>query len=231
MAIKHYQHILFDLDRTLWDFETNVKEAFQDIRKKYGLEPLVDNETFVNTYRKHNERLWSDFRQGKIAKDRLRTDRFLLTLKDLGIHDEDLAERIGQDYLDIAPRKTKLLSGTKELLDYLSPQYNLHILTNGFRYPQQQKLARAHLENYFYNLITSESMNAQKPALAFFEYALKRIGVSPKHALMVGDDLKVDILGARQAGIDQVYLNPNHSPHNEVVTYEIHSLYQLIEIL
>jgi len=41
---------------------------------------------------------------------------------------------------------------------------------------------------------------------------------------MIGDELEVDIIGARNFGIDQVYFNPKCIPHSEKVTYEIANL-------
>ena len=48
---------------------------------------------------------------------------------------------------------------------------------------------------------------------------------------MVGDDLEVDILGAKKFGIDQVFLNRDRIIHKESVTYEIKFLNELIQIL
>lgn len=45
---------------------------------------------------------------------------------------------------------------------------------------------------------------AGKPAPAFFEAALKALGMKPHEALMIGDDLESDIGGALQAGIPGV---------------------------
>ena len=47
---------------------------------------------------------------------------------------------------------------------------------------------------------------------------------------VAGDDLEVDILGCQNFGIDGVFFNPQKTPHNENVTYEISSLKQLMEI-
>jgi len=48
---------------------------------------------------------------------------------------------------------------------------------------------------------------------------------------MIGDELETDISGARESGIDQVYLNSKQIPHDEKVTYEIRSLAELKGIL
>ena len=47
---------------------------------------------------------------------------------------------------------------------------------------------------------------------------------------MIGDTPEVDILGAREAGIDQVYVN--HTGNNEPVdaTFTVYSLKELMEI-
>jgi putative hydrolase of the HAD superfamily len=48
---------------------------------------------------------------------------------------------------------------------------------------------------------------------------------------MIGDDLDVDILGARNFGIDQAFLNRDGITHNDPVTYEFTSLQALEDIL
>ena len=48
---------------------------------------------------------------------------------------------------------------------------------------------------------------------------------------MIGDDLEVDIQGARNFGIDQAFLNRDGVTHNDPVTYEFTSLLTLQDIL
>ena len=40
-----------------------------------------------------------------------------------------------------------------------------------------------------------------KPAHAFFQAAVKRLGVAAEDVLMIGDDVRVDVGGAQQAGL------------------------------
>jgi putative hydrolase of the HAD superfamily len=60
-----------------------------------------------------------------------------------------------------------------------------------------------------------------------FLYALAKTNCSPEQAIMIGDDLQADILGAKNAGIDQVYFNPNKISHDLNVTFEIFRLEEL----
>ncbi len=48
---------------------------------------------------------------------------------------------------------------------------------------------------------------------------------------MVGDDMEADMMGAREAGIDQVFFNPLGIKHEIRVTYEIQSIEELRKII
>jgi putative hydrolase of the HAD superfamily len=48
---------------------------------------------------------------------------------------------------------------------------------------------------------------------------------------MIGDNLEADIIGAQNAGIDQVFFNPEKRPHPLKVTFEISCLSELRQIL
>lgn len=64
-----------------------------------------------------------------------------------------------------------------------------------------------------------------------FQFALK-YGNSPSHqAIMIGDDLEADILGAKGCGIDQIYFNPEKIPHGHKITFEVYEMDQIKTIL
>jgi putative hydrolase of the HAD superfamily len=229
--MSKYKHIFFDLDRTLWDFDANAIAAFEELHHKYQLAPFCDIQSFARIYRKHNERLWTEFRRGNISKERLRYKRFILVLNELGIMDDAKAQSMSSDYLEITPQKTALEPNTIEVLEYLYPKYGLHIITNGFEHTQQLKIQNTGLDKYFDEVITAETIAISKPQVKIFDYALRKTGINGKQALMIGDDLEVDIIGARKAGIDQVYYNPQKKQHKEVISYEITDLKELMNLL
>ena len=57
------------------------------------------------------------------------------------------------------------------------------------------------------------------------------VGAKPKNTIMIGDDLPVDIIGAKKIGIHQIYFNPNKKEHTEKIDFEISSLLEIKEIL
>jgi putative hydrolase of the HAD superfamily len=230
--LKHYKHIFFDLDRTIWDFDRNSAETIEELFYRYGLDRSIKKtQDFIDVFHQVNLELWDLYRKAEMTKETLRTKRFRLSLDRFGIVDEELAEKIGRDYLDISPTKTLLVPHAREILDYLQSRYNLHILTNGFLTTQQIKLKNCRLEPYFQSLTTSEVVGHNKPRPEIFHQALSAVHARKKESLMIGDDLNVDILGARRFGIDQVFLNRDKIVHNDPVTYEIKSLLVLKDIL
>jgi len=233
MNNKKYKHIFFDLDMTLWDFETNAREAYEEIYQKYELQTrgIKNIEEFISNYFVHNDRLWDLYRKGEIEKEILRSLRFELTLQDFGIDDKQLSEDIGMDYVTISPQKTNLFPNAYKILDYLYPKYPMSIITNGFEEVQFTKLKNSKLDKYFNIVITSEAAGCKKPEPGIFEFALKKAGAKPEESLMIGDDPEVDVKGAENAGIDGIFFNPKKLNLNGSVKYQIADLIELKSIL
>jgi len=231
MAQK-YLHIFFDLDRTLWDFDSNSSECLSELISKYDLDRMMDNASlFIEAYHRNNLKLWELYRKGQMTKEVLRTLRFRISLEEFGIQDEVLARKIGEEYLRISPQKTILIPHTMEILDYLKSKYRLHIITNGFQETQEKKLRNCRMDNYFTSMTTSETVGHNKPRTEIFHHAISSVHARKVNSLMIGDDLEVDIAGARNYGIDQVFLNRDEIQHTDPVTFEIDSLLELKEIL
>ena len=236
-SIQHselkYKHIFFDLDRTLWDFDAAAEVAFERIYDKYDLKSLgiPSAHEFHEVYHPLNERLWELYREDKITKADLNRTRFLKPLEHYGIHDIELADHLSEDYVYWSPRIVRLVPGTMELLDYLKPKYHLHLITNGFQEVQHTKLSGSGLEPYFETLTVSEEVGVKKPNPEIFFYALRKAQATAEESLVIGDEMAVDIDGARAAGIDQVFFNPSGIEVEGERTFEVKRLVELIGIL
>ena len=79
-----YRHLFFDLDHTLWDFETNSKQTLADLYTINALQErnIPDFELFFERYSFHNHRLWDRYTKGFIKQDELRWKRMWLALLD-----------------------------------------------------------------------------------------------------------------------------------------------------
>ncbi|MBN2777200.1 MAG: YjjG family noncanonical pyrimidine nucleotidase [Bacteroidales bacterium] len=226
-----YEHIFFDLDRTLWDFEANSIETFKELFVKYGLEKCCIFEDFHKIYREINEQLWKDYRENRISKEKLSWQRFYQTNNHFGLKSEDIAKKMSQDYIEISPTKTLMMPNSIAILDYLSRKYTLHIVTNGFKEVQYRKINNCGIENYFETVFTSEEVGCNKPNPAFFEFVLKTTGANPKTSMVIGDDEAVDIQAAIEANLASIWFNPNMQKAVSNPSYIIKDLLEIKNIL
>lgn len=231
--MKAYQHIFFDLDHTLWDFERASEETIIELVDKYQLHihASVPHFEFVKAFRKVNQELWEKYNEGEISKDKIRKNRFKLIFKLMDISADLLPSTISEEYLMLCPCKPHLLEGAQEILEYLSQKYSLHILTNGFDDVQGLKLKHSGIQHFFNCIITSESTGKTKPNIEIFNYALSVSSANHANSLMIGDNLNTDIEGAFRAGIDSVFYNPLGIKKSHKATLEIKSLNEIKALL
>ena len=154
-----------------------------------------------------------------------------LSLLDFKIADDELAQELSVRFLDLLPTRTILFPYTKDILQYLTDKgYVLHLITNGFEKTQHNKLMYAGLKSFFKEVITSERSGSLKPNKEIFEFALQRCGAKEKESIMIGDSIEVDIVGAMNAGLDQVYVNHLGIEPEIRPTYTVTSLKELENI-
>ena len=236
--MKHYQVLFIDLDNTLYDFTGNSREAYRAVYSLLDYDRWFDSfEHYYSIYEEYNLQLWALYAEGKITKDKLNAERYAHPLRVMGVHD---AEFVGARFWDEAmkrlPLGSRLMPHAREVLEYLRPRYRMYILSNGFTELQSRKMHSAGIEGYFDGIILSEDIGVNKPNPEIFYHALQVAGVGASEALMIGDNLEVDIAGASRVGIDQVYYDIAASGGNAVSlqpspTYVVTSLLDLKGIL
>ncbi len=196
--------VFFDLDHTLWDFEENSKLAFDKLIKINNLN--ISTTDFLNVYEPINKKYWDDYSQGIKTKNEVKYGRLTDTFSILNIEvNKEFIENFASDYLDFLKDESVLMEGAIEILEYLRPKYKLHILTNGFIEIQNKKIENSNLTKYFTKIISSEEIGKQKPHPDVFKYAIEKAGTYSHKSIMIGDNFKSDILGARNVGMKAIY--------------------------
>jgi putative hydrolase of the HAD superfamily len=231
--MKKYKHIFFDFDNTLWDFTHNSKESLNDVFIKYELSNYFsDFNDFFEKYEKTNLKLWEDYRKGKISKETLSIRRFSIILDEVKYPDFTLAQKLNSDYLTLTTTKTKIIDYAFNVLNYLKNKYLIHIITDGFFEVQIVKLKTSKLSPFISNVITAEEVGFLKPSIELFEEALESVKAKKEESIMIGDSYESDILGAHNAGIDQIFLNPDNRTDLKIKpTYTISNLNEIMDIL
>lgn len=206
---KKYTHLFFDLDNTIWDFDSNSFDALKAALNKIGLlDKIGCYDDYYKIFDSVNERFWALYREEKTSKRILRVQRFEESFEQHGTPLPGMGEMVNEAYLAEMPLLIKLVDGARELLDYLHGKYEMAIITNGFRDVQIKKINQSGLHKYFKKLFISEEIGAQKPRKEIFEHAIKSMNARKMSSLMIGDSWEADIEGAKRFGIDQIYFSP-----------------------
>ncbi|EKT4551140.1 YjjG family noncanonical pyrimidine nucleotidase [Flavobacterium psychrophilum] len=207
--MKHsIKHIFFDLDHTLWDFDKNSELAFGLILSNYF--PDIKIEDFVAIYAPINQACWKLYQKDKITHQELRYKRLKDTFDVLNqkISDKQI-DLISDEYIEFLPDFNHLFDNAIEVLNFLSENYRLHIITNGFAQVQDKKLNNSNISHYFQTITNSELAGAKKPNPIIFEHALKVSNAQKHESIMIGDCLDADVKGALDFGIEAIFFNPN----------------------
>ncbi len=103
----------------------------------------------------------------------------------------------------------ELLPGVVEALDQLSERLVCCVATNARVSGAALvgvALSMAGVRHHFKHIFASRDMGVAKPAPGFFENVLQTVGVAPHECVMVGDDYRIDIVGASNAGMHTIWL-------------------------
>ncbi len=217
--------IFFDLDHTLWDFDRNSELAFDRIFRENH--PQIDTKQFVEIYAPINQACWKLYQVDKISHDELRYKRLKDSFDALNYSiSDDAIHQMAVDYITFLPENNILFDGAIEVLEYLNPNYKLHIITNGFAEVQYKKLKNAGIADYFISVTNSEMAGVKKPHPCIFEYAVKAAKTSKEKSVMIGDCIDADVRGALEYGMEAIYFNES----KKEVSNEIKQINQLIEL-
>ncbi len=229
-----YKNIFWDLDHTLWDFESNSVLALELMYNEFKLNQLgaAPFAAFEVNYHKHNTKYWDRFRKGFITRAQMRWKRMYVTLSDYKIFDEKLALALGDSYLEYLGQQKKVFTGAHDVLEYCKQKgYKQHIITNGFEKTQIQKMQNSGIYQYFDVLVASETAMALKPHKEIYEFAMQQVNATPKECIMIGDDNNVDIAGAHNVGMDSIWFNNLLKKDTTKANHVVSSLEQIKSIL
>jgi len=216
-------HVFFDLDHTLWDFEKNSALAIETIFNKHTIN--VDLQLFLFHYVPINIKYWEWYRVDKITQLELRLGRLKDTFQLVNYEiDDDKIIFLSEEYIEYLPKFNHLFDGAIEILDYLKPKYNLHIITNGFQEIQDNKLKNSNIDHYFTTITNSEMAGVKKPNPLIFEYAVKEAKASRSNSIMIGDCIDADVNGALNFGMDAILINIDKSKSYDNIKQVSHLL-------
>ncbi|WP_424962346.1 YjjG family noncanonical pyrimidine nucleotidase [Ekhidna sp.] len=228
--MKGIRHIFFDLDHTLWDYDRSAQETLLEIFVNLELAKSgITEKKFVNNFYEVNDKLWMKYNDGLIDRDYIKNERFNEVFLTSGI-DADKSKMASTYFLSNCSMKPYLMDDAITALNYLDKRYELHIITNGFLDAQNRKLNSSGIAKYFKVMVTSECANSRKPSPEIFEYSLSEAGASKSDSIMIGDNPRTDIHGAKTFGMKTIFYNPSGRKQS-LADFTIQSHMELLKLL
>lgn len=219
-----YQRILMDIDDTLFDFPTANRRAVGELMNELDLA----SPTVFDEYQAINHACWEALERGEMTQETLHVERFRRFLAAKGRADDPA--RVADRFAELLGRQTIPLPHAEETVRALAERLPVVLLTNGITTIQHDRLARSDIRRWISGMVISQEVGLSKPDPRIFKLALG--GLAPERALMIGDGVNSDVLGANRAGIDVCWFNPGGKrlPEGLHAEYEIHDIRDCLPI-
>lgn len=201
--------ILFDFGQTLVDAADGFRAAEKAAQSKlFANMSLTLYEDFMANYRRIRKEFHDTSNFSRIS---LWQEMYFYYCLEF---DDQLLETWETEYWETVKAKTIVFPETIDVLKRLSSTYQLGLLSN----TQGQRRSGTHrlsefpgLEKYFQVIIVAgEDGIPPKPDPQPFRLCLEGLGVNPSEGVYVGDDYRIDICGAKDAGLHAVWIQ-HHS--------------------
>ena len=226
--------ILWDLDNTLWDFDGNASLALHQLYNTHQLGNKLAKtaQEFAAVYSRVNAAYWTQYEKGEVDKETLRTRRFVDSLKEMGLDEDEQPVGLWKEYLDICHTIPNLMPHVLEVVKELSGTYKMGLVTNGFEITQHIKIECSGLKPYFDFLLSSEHFGFPKPDKRIFEEALRLANYKADECIYIGDNLNTDVMGGLNAGIRTAwYTKEKEEINHPLYLGEIENLQDFVTLI
>ena len=227
--MKKIKAILYDVDGTLLDFETQEEVALSYCFKKYNLGELSEEK--LELYKRINLGYWEMFEKNLITKEKLVVKRFEDYLEALGVKLD--AEEVNDTYFSKLGDTIVFNDNSYELVKSLKGKIKQYVVTNGAIRVQKTKLAKSGFDKLMDDVFISDEVGYQKPRKEFFDAIKNRLGdIANDEILIVGDSLTSDMKLADNCNLISCFYNPKKKDYKVdfKIDYEISDLNEVKKI-
>jgi putative hydrolase of the HAD superfamily len=227
--------VFFDLYQTLVRYEPPREEIEAEILKKFGIETTP--EALVRPIITADEFIYNEIARRPLSQ-RTDEEKFALyaryqavLLREAGLkYDEKvipgLLAAMQKSAMDLA-----LFDDVVPALNDLKKRNLVLGLISNIEQNMTETLTKLGLPDWLEIIVTSLDAGASKPKPAIFRKALEQGDVKPAEAIYVGDQYQVDVLGAREAGMQGILID-RHDYYQDITDCpRLRSLTELADYL
>lgn len=220
--MKEYKNYIFDLYGTLVDIHTNENKAslWKNMAVIYSMlgAPYTPGE-LKKQYKKlvceevpiTKERIRSECANGLLADEEIeilleRVFEKLFAQKEIEVDDVQLRQ-IGIVFRSLSLEYMKLFKGVPELLMRLKNNgKKIYLLSNAQRMFTEPEMKMLGIYDCFDGILYSSDAGVKKPSLYFYDALFKKYHLKKEESVMIGNEYRADIYGAKRYGIDSMYI-------------------------
>ncbi len=217
-----YKAVIFDLDDTLYDYESLNIIATEAVKHALCSKLSIDTQTFNTLYKNARENV--KILLAHTASSHNRLLYFQSLLEELSAYTPAFCLELYDIYWDCFLNKMTLRNGVMDCLDMLrSKAVKIAICTDLTAHIQHRKLIKLDLKPDV--VVTSEEAGKEKPDPLIFELCLNKLGVKASDCVFVGDSMEKDVIGAARVGMTAIHFNTNihqstFAPYSSVSSFD-----------
>ena len=207
---------MFDMDDTIFDHARACRSALRAVRRDEAFLRSVPLDELYATYDRLLTGTHRAVLKGRTTPTEARRTRWeLLARRYGGPQGREEVLRLTRSYRRAYLNEKRTVPGAPEVLRRIHGATIVAVVTDNVAHEQNRTLRSLGVRQYVDHLIASADLGAPKPHPAVFRTALRRAGVAPQDAVMVGNSWAHDVLGARKAGVPAIWFNRFHLPRPE----------------
>ncbi|MFD1350817.1 HAD family hydrolase [Oceanobacillus caeni] len=200
--------IIFDVDDTLYDQAMSFKNTCRRMFDRDFTEEELNQ--FYMISRKYSDALFDRCEAGEMTVQEMHIRRIKNACLEMGMKISDQESLLFQDAYVEEQHKITLFPESEKLLEYLHEQgKQLAILTNGSEDHQSMKVKQLNVSRWIpeENTFISGAIGHAKPTGKAFQILEEKLGLDKEKTVYVGDSFDNDMVGAKQAGWNAVWMN------------------------
>jgi putative hydrolase of the HAD superfamily len=203
--------VLFDLDDTLIDHDGAIRTAASALFNNLMTNRENDCQAFVERWISLNRDWYKKFYAKQVTFQESARGKLREAFLPYGYRFSDKdADTLLSEYWERYVSMCQLFNDVKECFIQLQ-EYKIGVLTNGQENQQMEKLKRCGILSILDVVVTSETGGFDKPKPEIFLHACNKMGLQPRETIYVGDNLELDALASRNAGLVGVWLDRLHN--------------------
>jgi putative hydrolase of the HAD superfamily len=204
--------LLLDLDDTILDDSGRIAECWRHSCRAHSAQlPDIDLELFYATIDRESRSFWADpdrHRVGRLDLLAARSEVVARALAKLGIENREIAGAIADAFGMARDRAIEPCVDAIDTLRWLrSIGCRLALLTNGAARPQQAKIERFGLAEFFEHILIEGELGFGKPDPRVYLTALDHLALAPADVWMIGDNLEWDVAAPQRLGIFGIWVD------------------------